>query len=475
MIIFEPPKIDSIPPLIILNVGNELHVSQGDVFVDPGATAYDAVDKNLDSLIVITGHVDMSKEGTYILTYTVKDKSNNSTSITRTVIVEYNPGQDTTAPVLTLDPPDTVRLAIGQNYDEPGFKAIDNHDGDITSKVVITNNIKTDAGIYHVTYTVFDKANNTVSLNRTVIVSGGEGDDFTPPDITLKGSATMSITVGSVWSEIEPGYTAKDDVDGDITDKVTVNGTVNTSTPGVYTLTYAVKDQAGNFATPKTRTVTVTGTASDTVPPVITLKGKNPDTTKTGTAYVDSGYIAMDDVDKDISANVIKTGTVDVNKEGTYTITYNVSDAAGNPAIAVIRTVVVKGGTIIIGDLLEKYGVPSPTKLSTIASVTYTSVIVEGTGGPDLSSTNVANLKFNFSSESYGDLWEFAINLKPSFNPNYFDLKGKSTNTFKSAQPGFTLTGSGISGLDGEYYVTGDATKFVWVKKDGSYAIIWTP
>jgi len=78
--------------------------------------------------------------------------------------------------------------------------------------------------------------------------------DTTAPVITLKGSNPMTLVFNVTWAE--PGFTATDDVDGDVTSKVTVSGTVNNISAGLYTLTYSVKDAAGNTGT-ATRKVTV--------------------------------------------------------------------------------------------------------------------------------------------------------------------------------------------------------------------------
>lgn len=79
-------------------------------------------------------------------------------------------------------------------------------------------------------------------------------DDTTQPVLTLKGSNPMTIDVGSSFTD--PGATATDDVDGDISSSIGVTGTVDTSTVGTYTLTYTVSDEAGNVST-GTRTVNV--------------------------------------------------------------------------------------------------------------------------------------------------------------------------------------------------------------------------
>ena len=70
--------------------------------------------------------------------------------------------------------------------------------------------------------------------------------DTTPPVITLNGSSTIQLNVGDSWTD--PGATATDETDGDISSSITVNGTVDTSTVGTYTLTYSVADAASNTA-----------------------------------------------------------------------------------------------------------------------------------------------------------------------------------------------------------------------------------
>ena len=84
-----------------------------------------------------------------------------------------------------------------------------------------------------------------------------------------------------------------------------------------------------------TRTVTVV----DTVAPVITLTGSASVSHDLGTTYTDAGATS------DGGETVTTTGTVNVNTAGTYTLTYSASDAAGNVATSVIRTVTVVADT----------------------------------------------------------------------------------------------------------------------------------
>ncbi len=86
--------------------------------------------------------------------------------------------------------------------------------------------------------------------------------DTTAPVITLNGSADMTVAQGSTFTD--PGATASDDVDGDISSQIVVTGSVDTSTVGDYVLRYNVSDNAGNAAQEKARTVHVQAQAACT-------------------------------------------------------------------------------------------------------------------------------------------------------------------------------------------------------------------
>ena len=86
----------------------------------------------------------------------------------------------------------------------------------------------------------------------------GKGDAVAPV-LTLRGEPSVSVPAGSPFSDA--GASALDNIDGDISLRVVTSGTVNTSVVSAYTVTYTVTDEAGNAATPITRTVNVTAAA----------------------------------------------------------------------------------------------------------------------------------------------------------------------------------------------------------------------
>ena len=176
--------------------------------------------------------------------------------------------------------------------------------------------------------------------------------DGIKPVITLIGDPSVTVEVNTTYSD--PGATATDSFDGDLTSSIIVGGdTVDMSAPGTYTVTYNVTDAAGNVAT-KTRTVNVV----DTTAPVITLTGLAEMKLQVGSTYTEPGATATDNHDDEVT--VIKTGTVDPSTVGVYPISYSASDDAGNAAVVVTRNVIVYNprpwsqiGLDIVGEALS--------------------------------------------------------------------------------------------------------------------------
>lgn len=79
--------------------------------------------------------------------------------------------------------------------------------------------------------------------------------DTTPPVITRLGDASVTVQAGSTYTDA--GATALDNYDGVITGSIVTVNPVNTAVVGIYTVTYDVKDAAGNAAIQVTRTVDV--------------------------------------------------------------------------------------------------------------------------------------------------------------------------------------------------------------------------
>lgn len=218
-------------PTFKMNGSETVELEYGSVYQDAGVNAY-AKFHSLNDEVIVENNVDTSKLGTYQVIYKVPTGKGYDT-YTRTVIVK-----DTTAPELVLNGDENDTVEFGKEYTDPGFKANDGYDGDITNNVTVTNN-KLENGDIEYHYSVTDSSSNKAEKVRYVKVT-----DKTAPVLKLNGSSIINIKTGGTYTE--QGATASDNKDGDLTNKITKEGNVDTSKDGKYKVTYKVKDNNGN-------------------------------------------------------------------------------------------------------------------------------------------------------------------------------------------------------------------------------------
>ncbi len=338
-------------------IGGDESIEQGQTWTDSGATLTGtptseaaAAGKStiIETFYLAGGRIpDTNTAKTYDLYYAPDSFSTVPQSI-QDMIAGYNPHDnrelviyagDNTKPVITLANPLTVNLSIGDTYVEPGYTATDDVDGNITGSVVITGlPVNTSvAGTSYIEYNVTDSSGNiAITQIRTVIIAAAVNQ---PPSIYLNGSANMTSQIDQVF--VDPGATASDPEDGDITGNITVGGSVNVSTAGNYTLTYSVTDSSGESVS-VTRNVEIIDT-SDKTKPVITLVAPTSMTIQLGSAYIEPGYSAQDDIDGEVAVTV--TGNINTNLASTQYLYYDAEDSSGNQAIQKKRTVNVVKAT----------------------------------------------------------------------------------------------------------------------------------
>jgi len=158
--------------------------------------------------------------------------------------------------------------------------------------------------------------------------------DETPPTMSLIGNSSIQLTIGDTY--LEQGATANDNIDGNITSSIIISGSVNTSAVGNYTLTYTVSDNQGN-TTSVSRLINVTVPIDET-PPTMSLIGNSSIQLTIGDTYLEQGATANDNIDGNITSSIIISGSVNTSAVGTYSLSYSVSDAAGNVS-SVIRII----------------------------------------------------------------------------------------------------------------------------------------
>jgi len=318
---------------------------------------------------------------TTTVTFTAKDAAGNSGTASATVMVTAYMAPDTMPPVITLTGGD-INKVQGTAFSDPGYSAIDNPGAmNLTGKVIVTggpvNSAAAVGTIFTLKYNVSDAAGNLAVQKRRIVTIVAMPDTIAPVITVIGGNAT--VVQGQTYTDA--GASALDNVDGNLTGSITINNLVNTSAIGTYTVTYHVVDAAGNVAIPVVRTVNVIADQ----PPVMTLIGATPVTLVQGAIYNDGGATAWDDVDGNVTANIATLNHVNTAIVGSYTVTYNVSDAAGHTATQMVRTVNVipVGGAANRGETVQVPLTGSATAVE-IASVSevisnFSSVTVSGT------------------------------------------------------------------------------------------------
>lgn len=216
---------------IYLKTGQEPSIS---LIVDDNYTSQDGLQ--------ITEETDFVKDvcGIYTFSYYVKDTSGNiSQTITKTVYV----GNVSTKPDVVFEYMQTVNMTDLFNFTI--YEPVDFYVQIVSG--VNTNVLSSQSINYILT---LKKSNLEFDLELTVDV-----EDNTAPNITLIGNERVELYLKSVYSDA--GYTALDNYDGDISNRVVKTGQVNTNLPGVYFINYTVTDTNGNTSNPIVRTVVV--------------------------------------------------------------------------------------------------------------------------------------------------------------------------------------------------------------------------
>ncbi|MBO5349625.1 MAG: polysaccharide deacetylase family protein [Clostridia bacterium] len=231
-------------PVVNFNGKKVETISYGETYNDKGLKVYTKF-KNISDKIIIENNIDTSKIGHYTITYKVP-YLNQYKMYTRNVNIV-----DTTAPSISLIGDTHYNLEYGTEYQEPGYKATDNYDGDITNKVVVTK-VDIDENNFEEHYTVNDSSGNNFKIIRYVKIT-----DNIAPKITLNGNSVISVIKGSIYNE--QGAKAIDNKDGDISKNIQIIENVDTSKNGTYTITYTASDYSGNKTT-KQRKVIVSET-----------------------------------------------------------------------------------------------------------------------------------------------------------------------------------------------------------------------
>ena len=176
-------------------------------------------------VLEVSNNINTSKLGTYTVLYKYKKYNKIKETIRVVNIVDKTPPE--------LDLIGNLEVNnCSKSYQEEGYAAFDNYDGDLTQKV--EKEIKDGKIIYKVK----DSSNNITTKERIFSNIDKEG-----PVIKLKGSS-VNLKINNKY--VEQGYTVTDNCDDDLTSKVEITNNININKEGTYEVIYKVKDKSGN-------------------------------------------------------------------------------------------------------------------------------------------------------------------------------------------------------------------------------------
>ena len=303
-------------------------------------------------------------------------------------------------------------------------------------------------------------AKQIVMLLLVISLVGCDEDTVTLPQITAGFTYTVNEDTRTVTfiniSENANSYTWSFGDQAATTS--TLNNPIFTYAIGVYTVVLTATNVAGASATFEDIIIFL-----DVDIPLITLIGDSTMNVTLGDLFTDPGATALDEVDGDLTENIVVGGnTVDTGVEGTYTITYDVSDTQGNAALQVERTVNVSA----ISCVAETEGSLSASNLNlTFMSDPTASVINDGADfswidNPDFDNTENASCKVGQITKLGNNPWDntqIDLDAKLDFNANT-GLKIKVWSSVANSEVRIKLEEIGNPGNNIEQFLTTTVT-----------------
>lgn len=304
-------------------------------------------DRDLIDVQVNTNSLDVNQLGDYQVEVTATDQFSNS--VTKTINVDVVDQHGPKFEALGSNEGYVIQVPVKGSTDFASYiKAVDNVDGDVTPFIEASAPLSTEnVGFQTITLTATDSSNNVTKQTYEFAIS-----DIEAPVIELVKGSDAVLDYASEF-KLEDIAKVTDNLDA--APEVVVEGSVDTQKlDETQTVKITAKDASGN-----TSEATVNVVIKDISAPVITLS-KDKVTVDAGASVNAKDYLtsAIDNKDGDVTANV-SMSSVDTASAGTKTITYTVSDSAGNSANATL-TVVVKqvygsggAGSIVGGSAVE--------------------------------------------------------------------------------------------------------------------------
>lgn len=279
-------------------------------------------ERNLIEVSVDTSSLNSLQLGSYDVSVTATDTASNVATKTVKVNVVDNEGPKIES--LGSNQGYTIEVPVKGSNDLASYvKATDNFDGDVTPFIESDKPLNTEVtGQQDITLKATDSSGNETVKTLTFAVN-----DLEAPVINLTQGDNVAVDYGSGF-DLNAFVNVTDNLDGALVPNV--EGSVDTSKMDeTQTLKISATDSSGNVSVANLNVV-----VKDLTAPVITLN-KSSITVNAGQNVDFNAYIAsaVDNKDGDVRANV-KVDAPSLAKAGTKTVTYTVSDSAGNVASA---------------------------------------------------------------------------------------------------------------------------------------------
>lgn len=279
----------------------------------------------------------------------------SSNTLTRTA--------DLTAPMVTLNSatgdPVSGPILVSATLSEP---SVNFTSGDVTAVNATVGAFSGSGASYNFTLTplasglfsatvnagIFtDAVGNPNTVSNTLTRTANLGAPVAPT-VSLSSAAGNpvggQISVSAALSAVSTNFTSADvtpvnaTVSGFSGSGASYTFTLTPLTDGLFSATVGAGVFTDALGTPNLASNTLSRTA-DFTPPLITLLGNSPISIECGTPYVDAGATAADGVDGVITSSIVIVDSVNEFVLGSYFVTYDVVDAAGNAAVQVVRIV----------------------------------------------------------------------------------------------------------------------------------------
>ena len=350
----------------------------------------------------------------------------NGTAITETQSVVFEIGAPALA-VITATPSTTVEANLAGTSVNLDILVTDSSHNPVNDGIAI--NVSSNLGVIsgdsvtlsgHISrvLTYNNKGTATLSVsNSSVGTISSSGDkvinfvDTTLPVITRTGDSTVTVEYRGTYTDL--GATAEDNIDGNITGKIETVNPVDANIIATYTVTYDVKDSAGNSATQVTRTVNVV----DTTKPVIS--SITSDATSAGILKVGDSIIFT------LTPSLAEPSATVSGSYNGHALVWTTADAGATYSAKY---------TVVEGDTDQT----SPLQISAVTMTDQSGNVSDSFGGTDIAKTIDATMPLVSAVDSDGAVYNIATTspqtIKITFNEDISNIPTVEVHTLTTGE-----------------------------------------